>query len=180
VTATLASPEAPQINLSEDDIDPRHYPLLFPGIAACEHNVFNLYQGKKKAVELYQQGVVATTDIPPGFPLTDRQRIQVEAERSGQLHLDKAEIRRFLGTLEWPLLFLDFETMAPAVPLVDGTRPYQQVPFQFSLHVCPSLDAEPEHYGWIWNPDGEGDPRQELCSRLEDLLGDGYCAGQWQ
>jgi hypothetical protein len=43
IRGMLASPEAPQINLSEDDIDPRHYPLLFPGIDQLKAMVSNVY-----------------------------------------------------------------------------------------------------------------------------------------
>jgi len=166
----LASPEPP-VRLGEDAIDPRDHPMLFPDVAAIEHSVFDLYRGRKKAVELYEASVVSTADIPPDVALTDRQQIQVQCERSGIPCVDRDEIDRFLGSLERPLYLLDFETMAPAIPLVDGTRPYRQTPFQFSLHVCRSLDEEPEHHGWIWDPDSEGDPRLELLNRLRDLLG---------
>lgn len=172
IRGMLASHEPPPVSFGEDAIDPRDYPLLFPDIAARENNVFNLYRGKAKAIQLYDQGVVSTSDIPPGYDLTDRQRIQVETERSGEPHLDRAAVRGFLTRLNAPLMLLDFETMAPAIPLVDGTRPYQQVPFQFSLHVCQSLDDEPGHHGWIWDPETEGNPRLELLNRLQDVLGD--------
>ncbi|MFC1451926.1 DUF2779 domain-containing protein [Verrucomicrobiota bacterium] len=170
IQRVLASPVPPPIRLGEDDLDPRDYPLLFPDVAAAEHPVFDLYRGRQKAVEFYGQGIVATADIPKGSALTARQRVQVECEREGEPFLDRDAIRRFLSCLKAPLMFLDFETMAPAIPLVDGTSPYQQTPFQFSLHSCRSLEAEPEHRGWIWDPVTEGDPRLELLRRLEHSL----------
>ena len=45
-----------------------------------------------------------------------------------------------------PLCFLDFETFASGIPLFDGTRPYQQVPFQYSLH---RIDAEGDRVGTV-------------------------------
>lgn len=53
----------------------------------------------------------------------------------------KHEIDTFLGELEFPLYFLDYETMAGVVPYFDGHRPYQQVPSQYSLHILDSPDA---------------------------------------
>lgn len=41
---------------------------------------------------------------------------------------------------EAPLYFLDFETIQFAVPRWAGTRPYQQIPFQFSCHFLNASD----------------------------------------
>ena len=54
---------------------------------------------------------------------------------SGEPHVDRQAIRGFLSSLEYPLYYLDFETIGPAVPLFDRIRPYQNIPFQFSVHV---------------------------------------------
>lgn len=56
--------------------------------------------------------------------------------------IDKAQIRAFLDDLKYPLYFLDYETLMSLIPYFDGQRPYQQVPFQYSIHVLESLDAE--------------------------------------
>jgi hypothetical protein len=48
--------------------------------------------------------------------------------------IDKDNIRDFLDTLSYPIYFLDFETMQPVVPEFKGTKPYAQIPFQYSLH----------------------------------------------
>jgi hypothetical protein len=54
----------------------------------------------------------------------------------------KHEIDVFLNELEYPLYFLDYETMSAVVPYFDGHRPYQQVPSQYSLHILDSPVAE--------------------------------------
>ncbi|MCK6370839.1 MAG: DUF2779 domain-containing protein [Gammaproteobacteria bacterium] len=56
------------------------------------------------------------------------------AARSGEPVIDGSAWAA-LAALGWPRYYLDFETINPAVPLWAGTRPYQQVPFQWSLHV---------------------------------------------
>jgi hypothetical protein len=135
-----------------------------------ENNVFSLTHFGAMAWDLYQEGVVRNDKIPPDFPLSETQRIQVEAERTGKPYVDHKAVKEFLQSLEYPLHFLDFETFQTAIPLVDGTRPYQQVPFQFSLHVARSLDAEPSHHSWLW--EGAGDPRKVLLDKLLPLLGE--------
>jgi hypothetical protein len=133
------------------------------------HNVFTVSRLGAKAWSLFEDGILESSRIPGSFRLSRTQEIQVEAERSGKPHVDSAVVTSFLDKLEYPLCFLDFETFQTAIPLVDGTRPYQQVPFQFSLHVAKSLSAKPAHYSWLWK--GTGDPRRELLDALSPLLG---------
>jgi hypothetical protein len=61
--------------------------------------------------------------------------MQVEAELYDKTVIDVNGIKEFLDKLNYPQYFLDFETFMPAIPKFDGTRPYQPVPFQYSLHV---------------------------------------------
>lgn len=53
---------------------------------------------------------------------------------SGEVYFDVAGARADLASYQKPSYFLDFETIQFAVPIWKGTRPYQQIPFQFSLH----------------------------------------------
>jgi hypothetical protein len=52
---------------------------------------------------------------------------------------DQEKLDEFTDNLEYPLFFMDFETIFPAVPLHDESRPYQQIPFQYSLHIVNTL-----------------------------------------
>ena len=63
--------------------------------------------------------------------------------------INKKEIQEFLKTFKFPLYFLDYETLAGTMPAFDGVRPYQQVPFQYSLHILESPDAELEHKEYL-------------------------------
>jgi hypothetical protein len=129
-----------------------------------EHSVFTLYYGGKKSHELYGRGVLGITDIPASYKLNDKQRIQCACVLSGQPYVDAASIKQFLSSLHYPLYFLDFETINPAVPLFDGTRPYQQTPFQFSLHVQKRSASDPKHFSFL--ADGTGDPRPAFLAEL--------------
>lgn len=63
--------------------------------------------------------------------------------------IDKAQVRTFLDDLKYPLYFLDYETLMSLIPYFDGQRPYQQVPFQYSIHVLESPDAELKWYEYL-------------------------------
>jgi len=131
-------------------------------------DVTNLYRGGAKRFRLLQDGITALADIPDDFKLTDNQEIQRQAARTGQPRVDKRAIARFLKRIKFPVSYLDFETFGTAIPLFDGLRPYQQVPFQFSLHVQQSNDAALEHHSFL--ADGKADPLPEFMRRLHDLL----------
>jgi hypothetical protein len=133
-------------------------------------SVFNLYYGGKKCWRLLGEGILRLTDIPDTVDLTDRQAIQRKVALTGQPHIDRKALANFLKRLKYPVGYLDFETFNTAIPLFDGVTPYQQVPFQFSLHRQPALGAKPEHHAFL--ADGRGDPRPEFLNRLRDCIGD--------
>ncbi len=87
----------------------------------------------------------------------------VDEEVSSPL-VDHESIRGWLGRFGYPLYFLDFETMMPAIPMFDEARPYQQIPFQYSLHYLPGKGAELVHSEYLAHP--TGDPRPELIRTL--------------
>ncbi len=100
----------------------------------------------------------------------DRQGIQVAATETQQPHVDTPKVREFLDGLTYPLFFLDFETFGTAIPLLDGTRPYQQVPFQFSLHVRREPGGPLTHHSFL--ADGDRDPRAQLLQHMQQWLED--------
>jgi hypothetical protein len=114
-----------------------------------EHNVMTLYSGKKLGEALMSQGILDISDIPEDTKLNDKQQVQKECVISGQSYIDTAEIKSFLKGLKYPLYFMDFETFATAVPIYNGTSPYQNIPFQFSLHVITKPGAMVEHYEYL-------------------------------
>lgn len=73
-------------------------------------------------------------------------------------------IRKRLDNFGYPLYFFDFETVGFAVPRFDHSRPYQQLPFQYSLHYRESKESDPEHFSFLAWPDG--DPRRDLIEQL--------------
>jgi len=133
-----------------------------------ENSVFDLYRGGKKSWDLFEQNILAIKDIPVNVKLNDKQQIQLECEKTNKIHLNKKVITDFLETLKYPLYFLDFETYSTAIPLYDGLKPYQQIPFQFSVH---KIDAKGKktHYSFI--SAGKKDPRKKFINAIKRKLG---------
>jgi len=150
--------------------DPYECPLEECWEHLPEDNVFTLYYSGKKSFDLYDKGIMSIQDIPGDFKLSGKQLIQKESLETEETHLDKEAIKGFLTSLEYPLYYMDFETINPAVPLFNGTRPYQQIPFQFSVHVVREEHSNPEHYSFL--AEGTQDPRLGLLEELRNVLGE--------
>ena len=130
-------------------------------------NVLDLYRiSAKKAFGYMEEGIVTFDDaIKSGIPLSAAQRRQVEFEQL-QLptHIDRLGVKSFLDALWYPLYFLDFETFQTCIPMYDGIRPYQQVPFQYSLHYLEGDGAALGHKEFL--ADENSDPRRALAERI--------------
>jgi len=135
-----------------------------------KNNVFNLYRGGKKSFELFEMGVNSIKDIPESFTLNGKQQIQFNCEKNNSFHINKEKIKYFLKTLNYPLYFLDFETYNTAIPIHNKSKPYQQIPFQFSLHIQQKEDSELVHYSFL--AEGNKDSRGEFLKKLKELLGE--------
>lgn len=135
-----------------------------------EGNVLELYRGKAKGFDLLKRGVTRLAEITDDEVLTTNQQIQRRAAVTQKAHIDRDAVTNFLSGLEYPLHFLDFESFMTAIPLFDDVRPYQQLPFQFSLHIEQAPGSEPVHYGFL--ADHATDPRRTFVDRLMAVLGD--------
>jgi predicted RecB family nuclease len=121
------------------------------------------------AEDLEEMGVESILEIPDDFPLSERQRIACTSVQRGQRWFS-AELSKEFETLRYPLYFTDFESVNPAIPRFAGMRPFDQLPFQWSLHVQREPAAEPEHYEFLATDDA--DPRREFITSLFGALGE--------
>lgn len=135
-----------------------------------DNHIFNLYGSKNKAAELYNEGVLSIKDIPDGYNLNFKQKIQLECAKTDKPKIDKGEILKFINSLEYPLYFFDFETFSTAIPLYTGVKPYQRIPFQYSIHTLDAIDGQPGHYDFL--AEGAEDPREELLLNLKKQIGE--------
>lgn len=104
---------------------------------------------KAEQFRMYDQGIVKIEDVPRTYPLTEAQRIQVEQFKKQEPLVRQAEINAFVKGLKYPLTFFDIETFMPAVPIYDGSRPYEQIPFQYSVHLKESRHGELRHLEFL-------------------------------
>jgi predicted RecB family nuclease len=112
--------------------------------------------------ELESFDVVSMRDVPHNFPLDRKQKRVVDAAKSGKVYRSP-ELAKFLPILAPPASYLDFETFSPAVPIYVNTRPYQRIPFQWSLHHD---DGSGSLIHAEFLADGETDPRREFSGTL--------------
>jgi hypothetical protein len=128
-------------------------------------NISRLHERKK--FELYENGVITLDQIDLTFEsFNSNQTLQIESEQTGATIIDRDRIKRFLEELRYPLYFLDFETMATAVPIFDHSRPYQQLVFQYSLHIQDTPNAPVRHVEYLAEADPEIDPRRGFVKQL--------------
>ena len=139
-------------------------------------SVFDLYRlNFSKKIEYYNRGIISFDDLEKtGWFLGDIRNRQIEyALHDKGVYVDKENIKKFLDTLSYPLYFLDFETQQPIIPLYKDTRPYQQIPFQYSLHYIENKGGELKHKEFL-GISGE-DPRRGLAEALCNDIPAGAC-----
>lgn len=83
--------------------------------------------------------------------------------------VNKPELQRFLEQLQYPLYFFDYETMQGLVPYFDGQRPYQQIPFQYSLHTIRERGGAIEHKEYLHADNSN--PAPKVAGRIVEDLG---------
>jgi hypothetical protein len=163
----IESPEIPKIDIGPHCSDP--YDCDFKGTCwkhIPDYSVFNISRlNADKKFDLYNQGVITLDQIDLGqTDLNPNQVLQVQSEVEGTTYIDKDEIRNFTSGLCYPLYFLDFETIGPAIPKYDGSRPYQQLVFQYSLHIQENSTPVIEHREYLADP--TKDPRPNFIEQL--------------
>jgi len=120
--------------------------------------------------KLMEEGIEDIKDIPEGTKLSPKDQIVIKSLENSPI-VSKEHIKHFLLSLHYPLYYFDFETFDTAVPIYDGSRPYQKIPFQYSLHIVQK-DGSIEHKEFL--ADGDEDPRQKLLEQMKiDLNGTG-------
>lgn len=110
-----------------------------------------------------RKGVCHLLELDPATMTKPREARIVAATQSGKPYHDTQGARRAMASWRWPRAWLDFETIAASVPLWAGTKPYQQVPFQFSLHL-EQTDGTMTHHQYLC-VDGS-DPRPGCAEAL--------------
>ena len=158
-------------NEEDKDIDEYcFHPYECPYFEYCSSklkkpNVFDVrLMSLKKKFELYKKGIYEYKDLL-NTKINDKNKEQIDFElnnREDKINTNK--IKSFLDTLYYPLYFLDFETFQESVPSYDNISPYEQVPFQYSLHYIESLGSGLKHTEFL--AESNTDPRRDLAEQL--------------
>ncbi|MFN0181738.1 MAG: DUF2779 domain-containing protein [Gemmatimonadales bacterium] len=143
--------------------EPRDCPFMKRCWPADPDHISTLYNsGPKGTIAYMANGVHRIWDIPADKKLPDAAKRQLRALRENRLIVEPG-LATALAPFEGPLGYLDFETVARAVPVWDGLAPWGQATAQFSYHE-EQRDGNYSHVGWL--AEGPGDPRRELAERL--------------
>lgn len=143
-----------------------------------KYSVYDLVRlDKKRYSEFEAAGITRIIDIPESSALTPAQEMQVLATKRNTPIVNHDAIAAFLDELGFPLYFLDYETYSAVVPYFDGQRPYQQVPFQYSLHILDAPDAELHHVGYLQTEYRHD--TQALSESLRDAIGESGSIVTW-
>lgn len=129
------------------------------------HDIARIGSSKKKLQDLVDRSILSIHDIPDDYQLSAPQQNQVLVAKDGQTIICNEEIRSFLQDLRYPLSFLDYETFPAGIPRFSGYHPFDQIPFQFSLHILEEDVEECSHSEFLFSD--SSNPDRELIEALK-------------
>lgn len=151
-----------------------HKPRPCPFLAQCwqgiqnEDSIFNLkgYPLHDK-IDHFKNNIKTFDQIEPGS-LNDHQSNQTRTYKTDAPHIDIPYIQKFLAQISYPIISLDFEASHPVIPLYDGCKPFDDIPFLYSIHKLDSPTSPIQNT--LFFPDSKEDPRKEfITSLLKDI-----------
>lgn len=172
MVAMLEAPVPPEMSIGPWCDTP--YPCDFK--ATCwahvpPHSVFELmgvHLSDKS--RLFHSGTTLISQLPDDTKVPRARHDQVVAVKTGLPRFDRAGLDAFFSGTEYPVHFFDFESLDPPIPALDGARPGEHIPYQFSCHTLRSPDATPEHRDYLHA--AGSDPRPAIIEALLEALGD--------
>lgn len=115
-----------------------------------EYSIFDIARiGSKKLLDLIDKDIWSIMDVPAGYKLSAKMREQVDVAQENKILIRESAIKNILDGLAYPFYFLDYETFSYVLPAQVGIRPYQQMVFQYSLHVIEQPGAEAVHHEYL-------------------------------
>ncbi|MBT4791851.1 MAG: DUF2779 domain-containing protein [Halobacteriovoraceae bacterium] len=126
----------------------------------------------KKRHELMDMSVALIEDIPDNYKLSTNQQIETLSYKNNDTQIDLKNINNHLTELKYPLYYLDYESVAYAVPKFDGSWPHKHLVTQYSLHIQETPSSELIHKEYLHNKNT--DPSLAITERLlQDIKDDG-------
>ena len=138
-------------------------------------NIFDIHGGmhKDKKFEKYYAGRIRYEDLQYE-DLNPKYLEQIDFELNNrEPRIEVEPIKELMDSLKYPLYFIDFETFQLPIPEYEGTWPYQQIPFQYSLHVIRGENEEVEHREFLAEIDDKDFIRHFAESMIKDIPDNG-------
>ncbi|MDP2684230.1 MAG: DUF2779 domain-containing protein [bacterium] len=129
------------------------------------HDINRIGMSKKLFYDWIDRGIYSLEDIDNPDELKGAKKAQYDAYRLGRPIIDPIAIKEALDELVFPLYFFDYEGFVSAIPIADGFGAYEQIPFQYSLHIMQE-DGSIEHREFIITSP-EGDFTRPLVERMK-------------
>ncbi|HEX5410299.1 MAG TPA: DUF2779 domain-containing protein [Terriglobia bacterium] len=168
--AMLSRPDPPEIapgSHCEDPVRCEFYDHCNPALPDDHVQLLPAISAIKLA-RLAAMGISSIHTIPEDFPLSARQHRARDCVETGAPWFAEG-LKEAIDQLEYPLCFMDFETLNPALPRFAGMRPYDPIPFQWSVHTRKTAGDPTEHHEFL--AEDESDPRLPFLSSLLEVLG---------
>lgn len=129
-----------------------------------DFSLYDLRESGHIMQSIFDSGVDSLERIPESIELNFPQKVQIQCSIHKKPHIDKKSISEFIEKFRYPLHFLDFETINPALPVYPKTKPFQHIPFLYYLfrQITPESPIEEFYY----YDDFETDPRKSILERL--------------
>ena len=136
------------------------------------NNIFKLRRMQNVLkFKYYEKGIYTYNDLLKE-KIDDKVKEQIEFELyNKEDKIEKENIKEFMKSLTYPLYFLDFETYQLSIPQFDMVKPYEQIPFQYSLHYIEKNGGELKHKEFLANIGA--DPRRKLAESLVNDIPNG-------
>lgn len=166
--------EVPEISIGEHCFSPYNCDFIEHCWKDIPNETIFTYKriGGGKKWDLFNSKIYKIEDIPDTYPLNDAEQLVVSSEKNNTNYIDKPAIRNFVSKINYPIYYLDFETLFMlTIPIYDNSRPFQQMPFQYSLHIKKNKAADLEHKEFLAVADRNIDPRPAFIEQLISEIG---------
>ncbi len=129
-----------------------------------DYEIFDLREGQELTKKFYLNGIKTFSEMPED-ELSQIQLIQKRAHVNSEDYFDTVQLKTFFEGVSDKVAFLDFESINPILPMFPNSKPFQHIPFLYSLHIWDSTSDTLIHHSYIHKPE-DGDPRYNVINQL--------------
>lgn len=164
----LLSEQHPSIGIGQHCEKPRECQFS----AVCWKNlprytVFNIPRALNKW-KLHEENRFSVTHLNEADFSSEKQKRALRCYQTNQPFYDLQIAQAILETWAYPLSYFDLEAVSYPIPRYNNSRPYQDLPFQFSCHIQRSPESELEHHEFLF--DADADPREVFINEILNVL----------